>query len=76
MRKHLYGPNVDRNQTYDQIIADLKTAEDLVPWRSGIAEYGSFRYTKGAIKALRARLALARGGYYLKGNQNVAAAII
>jgi hypothetical protein len=67
----LYGPNVDRNQTYDKIIADLKTAEDLVPWRSGIAEYGSFRFTKGAIKALRARLALARGGYYLKGNQNV-----
>jgi len=67
----LYGPNADRNQTYDKIIADLKTAEDLVPWRSGIAEYGSFRFTKGAIKALRARLALARGGYYLKGNQNV-----
>ena len=67
----LYGPNVDRNQTYDKIIADLKTAEDLVPWRSGITEYGSFRFTKGAIKALRARLALARGGYYLKGNQNV-----
>ncbi|MFD2285500.1 RagB/SusD family nutrient uptake outer membrane protein [Pedobacter petrophilus] len=67
----LYGPNADRNQTYDKIIADLKTAEDLVPWRSGITEYGSFRFTKGAIKALRARLALARGGYYLKGNQNV-----
>jgi len=65
----LYGPNVDRNQTYDKIIADLKTAEDLVPWRSGITEYGSFRFTKGAIKALRARLALARGGYSLKRNQ-------
>lgn len=67
----LFGANVDRNQTYDKIIADLKTAEDLVPWRSGITEYGSFRFTKGAIKALRARLALARGGYYLKGNQNI-----
>ncbi|MFW0714895.1 RagB/SusD family nutrient uptake outer membrane protein [Pedobacter sp. N23S346] len=67
----LFGGNVDRNLTYDKIIADLKTAEDLVPWRSGITEYGSFRFTKGAIKALRARLALARGGYYLKGNQNV-----
>jgi hypothetical protein len=62
----LYGPNVDRNKTYDQIIADLKMAEDLVPWRSGITEYGSFRYTKGAIKALRARIALARGGYSLR----------
>ncbi|TCD12942.1 RagB/SusD family nutrient uptake outer membrane protein [Pedobacter frigidisoli] len=65
----LYGPNVDRNKTYDRIIADLKIAEDLVPWRSGITEYGSFRFTKGAIKGLRARLALARGGYYLKGSQ-------
>lgn len=67
----LYGPNVDHNKTYDQILADLKLAEDLVPWRSSIAEYGSFRFTKGAIKGLRARIALARGGYALKVNQMV-----
>lgn len=65
----LYTPNTDRNKTYDQIIADLKIAEDLVPWRSKITEYGSFRFTKGAIKGLRARIALARGGYALKGTQ-------
>jgi len=65
----LYGANVDRNKTYDQIIADLKIAEDLVPWRASLTEYGSFRFTKGAIKGLRARIALARGGYALKGNQ-------
>ncbi|KLT65102.1 RagB/SusD family nutrient uptake outer membrane protein [Pedobacter sp. BMA] len=69
----LYGANVDRNKTYDQIIADLKVAEDLVPWRSALTEYGSFRFTKGAIKGLRARIALARGGYSLKGTQNVRA---
>lgn len=69
----LYGANVDRNKTYDQIIADLKIAEDLVPWRSALTEYGSFRFTKGAIKGLRARIALARGGYSLKGTQNVRA---
>ncbi|WP_443937492.1 RagB/SusD family nutrient uptake outer membrane protein [Pedobacter sp. MW01-1-1] len=62
----LYGANVDRDKTYDQIIADLKTAEDLVPWRSELLEYGSFRFTKGAIKGLRARIALARGGYSLR----------
>lgn len=62
----LYGANADRDKTYDQIIADLKTAEDLVPWRSALAEYGSFRFTKGAIKGLRARIALARGGYSLR----------
>ncbi len=65
----LYGANVDRNKTYDQIIADLKIAEDLVPWRTSLTEYGSFRFTKGAIKGLRARIALARGGYALKGSQ-------
>ncbi|WP_443944937.1 RagB/SusD family nutrient uptake outer membrane protein [Pedobacter sp. AW1-32] len=62
----LYGANADRDKTYEQIIADLKTAEDLVPWRTEIAEYGSFRFTKGAIKALRARIALARGGFALR----------
>ncbi|TDO22794.1 RagB/SusD family nutrient uptake outer membrane protein [Pedobacter duraquae] len=62
----LYGPNVDHDKTYERIIADLKIAEDMVPWRSAIADYGSFRFTKGAIKGLRARIALARGGYSLK----------
>ncbi|MDF3078155.1 MAG: carbohydrate-binding protein SusD [Sphingobacteriaceae bacterium] len=62
----LYGSNVNRDETYDHIIADLKTAEDLVPWRSAIPDYGSFRFTKGAIKGLRARIALARGGYSLR----------
>lgn len=67
----LYTPNMDRDATYDQIIADLKTAEDLVPWRSAIAEYGSFRFTKGAIKGLRARIALARGGYSLRSDSHL-----
>lgn len=62
----LFPGNADRDGTYDQIIADLKIAEDLVPWRSEILEYGSFRFTKGAIKGLRARIALARGGYSLR----------
>ena len=62
----LYGPNADHDKTYERIIADLKTAEDLIPWRSAIADYGSFRFTKGAVKGLRARIALARGGYSLK----------
>lgn len=58
----------------DQVLADLKTAEDLVPW---IAETGSplvaakpqefvsSRWTRGAIKGLRARIALFRGGYMM-----------
>jgi hypothetical protein len=67
----LYGPNVNRDATYDKILADLKQAEDLLPWRSQIPEYGSFRFTKGAVKALRARIALARGGYSLRSDSHV-----
>lgn len=62
----LYPPNANRDETYDIIIEDLKTAAELVPWRTEIPEYGSYRFTKGAIKALRARIALARGGYSLR----------
>lgn len=58
--------NSNRDSTYDRIIADLKIAEDLVPWRDALPEYVDFRFTKGAIKALRARIALARGGYSLR----------
>ncbi len=64
-------PNSNRDATYDQIIADLKTAEDLVGWRSEIPDYGSFRFTKGAIKALRARIALFRGGYSLRSETHI-----
>ncbi len=67
----LYAPNANRDETYDKIIADLKTAEDLVPWRNELTEYGSFRFTKGAIKGLRARIALARGGYSLRSDSHI-----
>ena len=58
-------PNSDRNQTLTKLIADLLVAEKLVPWRSQSGLL-SERLTKGGIKALRARLALQRGGYALK----------
>jgi len=54
---------------YDHLIADLKTAEDLVPWRNdigGIGDPTDERITKGAVKGLRARIALFRGGYALR----------
>ena len=58
--------NADRNATYDRLIADLLQAEKLVPWRSAAGATNE-RITKGAVKALRARLALYRGGYSLYG---------
>lgn len=53
---------------YDHLLADLKAAEDLVPWRneiSGIGDPNDQRITKGTVKGLRARIALFRGGYSL-----------
>ncbi|MFM6975544.1 MAG: RagB/SusD family nutrient uptake outer membrane protein [Sphingobacteriaceae bacterium] len=67
----LYPANSNRDETYDQIIEDLRVAATLVPWRSEIADYGSFRFTKGAIKGLRARIALARGGYSLRSDTHL-----
>lgn len=62
----LFIPQSDRDSTYDKIIADLATAIDLLPWRTEVAR--NERITKGAAKALRARIALARGGYSLRQN--------
>ena len=54
---------------YEHLLADLKTAEDLVPWRNELASIGDNideRITKGTVKGLRARIALFRGGYSLR----------
>ncbi|KUG07456.1 RagB/SusD family nutrient uptake outer membrane protein [Solirubrum puertoriconensis] len=56
-------PNSDRNATLKRLIDDLNTAVELVPWRSE-AGAANERITKGAVKALRARIALFRGGYH------------
>jgi hypothetical protein len=60
-------PNADRDATLKRLIDDLAIAEKLVPYRSGVA-VANERLTKGAVKALRARIALQRGGYALRGN--------
>jgi starch-binding outer membrane protein, SusD/RagB family len=60
----LFIPQTNRDSTYDKIIADLATATDLLPWRTEVAR--NERITKGVAKALRARIALFRGGYSLR----------
>ena len=65
-------PNADRNATLTRLMADLALADKLVPWRSN-AGTANERITKGAVKALRARLALYRGGYSLHGTADDAA---
>jgi hypothetical protein len=56
---------------YNHLLADLQTAATLVPWKSELASIGDQadeRITKGAVKALRARIAFFRGGYALRSN--------
>ena len=65
----LFLKKTDRDTIYDHILNDLKTAEDLVPWRSGVAALGDARderITKSAVKGIRAKIALFRGGYSLR----------
>lgn len=59
-------PKTDRDLIYDQILDDLATATTLVPWRTEAGAGNDERLTKGAVRALRARIALARGGYSLR----------
>jgi hypothetical protein len=65
----LFLPRSDRDSTYDKLLTDLATAIDLLPWRTEVAR--NERITKGTAKALRARIALFRGGYALRSNGNV-----
>ncbi|MXV49496.1 RagB/SusD family nutrient uptake outer membrane protein [Pedobacter sp. HMF7647] len=61
-------PYLEKTNTdviYDQLLEDLKTAEELVPWLSQAGGFDT-RVSKAFTKGLRARIALARGGYSLR----------
>jgi starch-binding outer membrane protein, SusD/RagB family len=66
---NLYKGKTDRDSIYNILLNDLKMAEDLVPWRSAVAK--DDRITQGAVRALRARIALYRGGYSLRRNRQM-----
>ena len=63
----LFIPASDRDSTYDKILADLAIAKTMVPWRTDAGTRNE-RITKGAVMALRAKIALFRGGYSLRSN--------
>jgi hypothetical protein len=66
---NVFQAKTDRDTIYDHLLDDLLLAESLVPWRTEIATLGDLpdeRITKGAVKGLRARIALYRGGYSLR----------
>lgn len=64
-----YPTRTNRDVIYDRILDDLKQAAILIPWRNDVTSIGDpvdERITKGTVKALRARIALFRGGYALR----------
>jgi starch-binding outer membrane protein, SusD/RagB family len=61
----LFTGKVDRDTIYNRILNDLQLATTLVPWRTE-AGTSDERITQGAVRALRARIALFRGGYSLR----------
>jgi hypothetical protein len=63
----LFLPKTDRDEIYTQILSDLETAEALVPWRTEVTGSNE-RITQGYVHGLRARIALAAGGYSLRSD--------
>jgi hypothetical protein len=63
----VYKAKTDRDSIYNQLLADLAEAATLVPWRTEVT--ADERITQGAVRALRARIALFRGGYSLRRNR-------
>jgi hypothetical protein len=67
---NLFLAKTDRDTIYNHLLNDLQQAEGLVPWRTQLAsatgDPADERITLGAVKALRARIALYRGGYSLR----------
>ena len=64
-----FPKRTNRDSLYDRILEDLKLASTLMPWRNEVVSIGDDvdeRLTKGSAKALRARIALFRGGYSLR----------
>lgn len=66
-----FPKKTDRDTLYDRILSDLNVAAGLIPWRNELSSIGdqpNERITKGTVKALRARIALFRGGYSLRSD--------
>ncbi|RAJ05317.1 putative outer membrane starch-binding protein [Chitinophaga skermanii] len=66
----LYKNKTDRDTIYNRLIADLAVAADLLPWRTQTSTKDE-RITQGAARALRARIALYRGGYALRKSRQM-----
>jgi hypothetical protein len=65
----LFKAKMDRDTIYEQLLEDLGLAATLVPWRTQVNK--DERITQGAIRGLRARIALYRGGYSLRRSKQM-----
>lgn len=61
-----FGPRVDREKIYDQIIEDLSFAKENLPWATSASS--PERASQGAARALLMRVLLQRAGYSLRMN--------
>ena len=69
---NFYKGKTDRDTIYNHLLDDLALAETLVPWRTELAATTiDERITQGAVRGLRARIALYRGGYSLRKNRQM-----
>lgn len=60
----IFLPRSDRDEIYKQLLTDLEEAATLLPWPNASPKTSSVeRANKAFAKGLRARLALAAGGY-------------
>ncbi|WP_258105297.1 RagB/SusD family nutrient uptake outer membrane protein [Marinoscillum sp. MHG1-6] len=65
----IYLPRSSRDVIYKQLLADLEEAATLVPWPNETSNTATVeRVNKAFVKGLRARLALAAGGYSQYGD--------
>lgn len=69
LESDLFKAKTDRDSIYEVLLNDLALAATLLPWRTEVAQ--DERITQGAARALRARIALYRGGYSLRRNRQM-----
>lgn len=71
MLPDLYLEKTDRDIIYEHLLEDLALASTLVPWRGEPGVVLDERITKAAVKGLRARIALYRGGFSLRNTSKI-----
>lgn len=68
----LYLPRADRDVIYKQLLTDLDSAANLLPWPNESTSASSVEHvSKAFAKGLRARIALYAGGYALRQDKAI-----